>query len=138
MDDTWRRRMHDSYGMDGPPDEEPDATRWRRMSPALNVAAVHAALLMQLADEETFMTWQWYGELRDLHKPVEMIVYPNEHHNKVEPIHRLEVYDRNVDWFNFWLQGKEDGNPLKQAQYVRWGKLLREYRAAGGHSCYLD
>jgi RNA polymerase sigma-70 factor (ECF subfamily) len=31
----------------------------------------------------------------------------------------LEVYERNVDWFDFWLNGQESGDPAKAQQYAR-------------------
>ncbi|HET9445548.1 MAG TPA: hypothetical protein VFO35_04770, partial [Steroidobacteraceae bacterium] len=37
--------------------------------------------------------------------------------------HRLAVYNRNVDWFRFWLQDIEDPEPGKAEQYERWRKL---------------
>ncbi len=27
------------------------------------------------------------------------------------------------DWFNFWLQGREDASPAKRQQYERWHAL---------------
>ena len=47
-------------------------------------------------------------------------------HQKFQPRHKLAVYERNLDWFRFWLQGYEDPNPAKEKQYARW----REMRAA--------
>jgi hypothetical protein len=28
--------------------------------------------------------------------------------------------ERNLDWFNFWLRGREDESPAKHEQYARW------------------
>jgi hypothetical protein len=49
-----------------------------------------------------------------------MMVYADELHVKNQPKHRYEIYQRNLDWFAFWLQGKEDNNPEKRRQYARW------------------
>lgn len=46
--------------------------------------------------------------LREHGKPVEMFVYPGEHHIKSGPVHKLVIAQRTVDWFRFWLQGYED------------------------------
>ena len=43
---------------------------------------------------------------------------------KWQPVHRLAIYVRNVDWFDFWLKGVEDPAPAKAGQYERW-LLLR-------------
>jgi hypothetical protein len=61
--------------------------------------------------------------MRDWKKPIEMWIYPNEYHIKIQPRHRLNVYDRNVDWFRFWLKGEEDPDPARKEQYARWRKL---------------
>jgi hypothetical protein len=54
-----------------------------------------------------------------------MFVYANEQHTKNQPKHRLEIYQRNLDWFNFWLQDKEDRDPNKAKQYERWRAMRR-------------
>jgi hypothetical protein len=61
-------------------------------------------------------------------KPVEMIVYPDEGHVKWQPAHRASIYERNVDWFNFWLREAIDSSPEKRAQYARWRDLRRKTR----------
>jgi hypothetical protein len=61
--------------------------------------------------------------MRGWKKPVEMWVYPDEYHQKIQPKHRYSVYLRNVDWFRFWLKGEEDPDPAKKEQYERWRKL---------------
>lgn len=30
------------------------------------------------------------------------------------------AYERNLDWFRYWLQGYEDPNPAKAEQYKHW------------------
>jgi hypothetical protein len=52
-----------------------------------------------------------------------MYVYPGEFHTKDQPIHRLAVYERNLDWFDFWLRGVEDPDASKAAQYARWRRM---------------
>jgi hypothetical protein len=61
--------------------------------------------------------------LKEQRKPVELIVYPEEGHIKSQPKHRYAIYQRNLDWFNFWLQDKEDPDPRKKDQYARWRAL---------------
>src|SRR5437879_9768253 len=53
-----------------------------------------------------------YVSLEDAHKPVEMLVYPDEHHVKWQPAHKYAVYRRNLQWFQFWLQAKEVADPV--------------------------
>lgn len=60
------------------------------------------------------------------------VQYPDETHIKWQPAHRASVYERNVDWLNFWLRGVEDSTPKKADQYERWRNLmeLREIDSA--------
>jgi hypothetical protein len=49
---------------------------------------------------------------------------------KVEPRHRLAVYERNLDWFRYWLQNYRDPDKAKAAQYDRWDKLKAAWNAS--------
>ena len=62
-------------------------------------------------------------------KPVEMYRFPDEYHVKWQPAHRYAVYNRNIDWFNFWLRDVESGLTGDPEQYPRW-RELRKRRAA--------
>ena len=53
-------------------------------------------------------------------KPVELWAFPEETHLKYQPRHKAAVYERNLDWFRFWLQDHVDPDPAKAAQYRRW------------------
>jgi hypothetical protein len=75
---------------------------------------------MQLADREMNLSLETFTALREAGQPVEMYVYPDEYHNKWQPVHRQAIYERNLDWFSFWLQGRVDPDPRKTAQYARW------------------
>ncbi|MGN6790175.1 MAG: Atxe2 family lasso peptide isopeptidase, partial [Rhodanobacteraceae bacterium] len=56
-------------------------------------------------------------------------VFPDEAHIKFQPRHKLAVYERNVDWFRFWLQGYEDPDPAKRAQYAHWQEMKKALSA---------
>ena len=47
---------------------------------------------------------------------------------KWQPAHRLAVYKRSIDWFDFWLADRRDPDPAKKEQYRRWEalKVLRD------------
>lgn len=96
---------------------------WASMSLALNADRINTPLLMQLSDDEYLLSLGAFETLREAGKPVEMHVFPDEHHNKWQPRHRLAIYRRNVDWFDFWLRSAEDPDPAKRTQYVRWRQL---------------
>lgn len=113
----------------------PDATRddpdfWRDYSLAMNAKNIDTPLLMQLADDEYLLALETFTALREHAKPVEMHIFSGEFHTKWQPAHRLAVYARNLDWFDFWLRSIEDTDPVKRTQYVRW----RAMRARRGNA----
>ena len=56
----------------------------------------------------------------------DIYVFPDEPHIKFQPRHKLTAYERNLDWFRFWLQGYEDPDALKAAQYRSWRRMKEE------------
>ncbi len=95
-------------------------TFWRDMSIAMNVEKIKSPLLLQVSDDEYLGCLGGYTALKEGGKPVEMYVFPGEHHIKWQPDHRANLYERNLDWFDFWLRGHEDPAPMKRSQYARW------------------
>jgi dipeptidyl aminopeptidase/acylaminoacyl peptidase len=118
------RQLLTQWGLAGLREEE-TAHRWREISASLNASRITAPLLINTADSELVISAFLYQRLKDLKRPVEMFVYANEQHTKNQPKHRLEIYQRNLDWFNFWLQDKEDRDPNKAKQYERWRAMRR-------------
>lgn len=96
---------------------------WRPFSLALNARHMHTPLLIQASDREFRAALETVGSLRDAHDPVEMFVFPDEYHLKWQPAHRLAIYDRALDWFDFWLRGHVDPDPAKAQLYARWHAL---------------
>lgn len=68
-----------------------------------NPGKVTAPLLMQLSDDEFRMALPAYHALEAAGKTVEMYVFPDEHHIKWQPAHRLAIYRRSMEWFKRWL-----------------------------------
>lgn len=116
--------LKDYWSM-GDPDSDP--ARWKIASAVYDIAAIETPILMQLPDAEAPWTAELHTKLKRAGKPTEMIVYADELHNKYQPRHKRAVYERNLDWFRFWLTGEEDPTPGKSSQYERW----RHYRAGG-------
>ena len=102
---------------------------WSSHSPGMNADKITTPLLLNVADREVIFAVADYVSLEDAHKPVEMIVYPDEHHVKWQPAHKYAVYRRNLQWFQFWLQDREVADPVDPGQYARWRKL-RDMRAS--------
>ncbi|MFC5526780.1 Atxe2 family lasso peptide isopeptidase [Rhodanobacter ginsengisoli] len=93
--------------------------RWRLLSPAANLDAIKAPILMQMPEQEYVVALDYATPLIRKHR-ADLYVFPNEPHQKFQPRHKLAAYERNLDWFRFWLQGHEDPAPSKKAQYVHW------------------
>jgi hypothetical protein len=74
-------------------------------------------------DGEYRLALEAYSALQLHHAPVEMYVFPDEHHVKSHPAHRLAIYERDVAWFDFWLKGKASADPARQREIRRWGTL---------------
>lgn len=109
--------LKQSWGL-GAPDETPE--RWRELSPALNTERIHTPLLLQMPEQEYRLSFELFARLTHTTTPVDLYVFPGEPHIKTQPRHRLAVYQRNLDWFGFWLAGKVDPDPAKAEQYARW------------------
>ncbi len=109
----------------------PDPGFWASMSLAQNATRIDTPLLLQLADSEYLFALESVQALREAGKPVEMRVFPDEFHGKWQPVHRLAVYTRAVDWFAFWLRGEVDPDPAKQAQFARWQAMRAAHDRPG-------
>jgi dipeptidyl aminopeptidase/acylaminoacyl peptidase len=119
------RRWHEifsDWGLGGWP-EGKSRKNWMELAPSLRADRIDTPLLMNDADSEYIGGLSLMTSLEQLGKPVELFIYPNELHRKNQPRHRLEIYERNLDWFRFWLKGEEDPSPGKREQYERWRKL---------------
>jgi dipeptidyl aminopeptidase/acylaminoacyl peptidase len=111
----------------GHPDEDPAG--WERMSAARNVARITAPVLMQMPENEARQSIELQSRLATA-RMGEMHIFPLAPHIKVEPRQKLAAYQRNLDWFRYWLQGYQDPDPAKADQYRRWQAL--GVRRAGG------
>jgi len=101
----------------GAPDKTP--ARWKMLSPTLNLDKIKAPILMQMPEQEYIHALDYAIPLIREHR-ADLYVFPNEPHQKFQPRHKLAAYERNLDWFRFWLQGYEDPSPAKAEQYKHW------------------
>lgn len=114
---VYAKRMRD-FGF--PAATANDRQFWAPASIALNAERIDTPLLLQLSDDEYLMALEAFTALREHGKPVDMYIFPDEHHVKAQPAHRLAVYRRNLDWFNFWLRGIEHDKSGRAKEYARW------------------
>ena len=99
------------------------AEYWRSLDLADHVDQVEAPILMHHSLSEAHMALRLMRHLDDEGKPYDAYVFTNELHSKWQPAHLDAIQRRNLDWFQFWLQDREDAAVEKQDQYQRWRKL---------------
>ncbi len=108
------------------PIESGNAEQWRGVSLAMNVDHIHTPILLQLSSWEFRAALETVSAFQAKKRPLELIVFPEEHHVKDQPAHRLAVYKRNLEWFDFWLNGKVHPGLGNEPQYARWRRLQRQ------------
>jgi dipeptidyl aminopeptidase/acylaminoacyl peptidase len=100
--------------------------QWLKRSPGFNLDKVRAPLMVAGQGPDVLLTmWAAYAGLRQLHKPVELVMLNSDEHVLTNPTVRIASQGGSVDWFRFWLQGYEDHDPAKAAQYKRWRELKK-------------
>jgi dipeptidyl aminopeptidase/acylaminoacyl peptidase len=122
--DAWQKNFA-KFGLGGWP-EGKSQQNWKELGASLNADRITTPLLMNSPDSEYLANLALYSSLRQLQTPVELFIYAGELHVKTQPKHRYEIYERNLDWFKFWLKGEEDSAPGKAPQYMRWRSLRKE------------
>lgn len=118
------------YWQLGTLEETPD--RWRQLSPTYHIERMRAPVLMQMPEQEFRYSLDFMVPLIRRHR-ADVYVFPNESHQKFQPRHKLAVYERNLDWFRFWLQGYEDPDQAKRAQYAHWQEMKKALSAQLAH-----
>jgi dipeptidyl aminopeptidase/acylaminoacyl peptidase len=120
------RRVQDDVfsrdGLGGWPEGKSKAN-WRQLASYLNAESIDVPVLNNDPDSEFLWDLALYTSLRALGKPMELFIYPNELHVMNQPKHRYQIYERNLDWFRFWLKSEESPDPAKSEQYQRWRQL---------------
>ena len=117
--------------VNGGPPVEPSLSSWLENSPGFLLNRVKTAVHLEYYGGGSFLGgWQWFSGLSLLGKTPDYLWLPHGTHLLVKPWERIASLERNVDWFSFWLKGKEDADPAKRDQYGRWEQL----RAVLNHS----
>ncbi|MGH8200514.1 MAG: alpha/beta hydrolase family protein [Steroidobacteraceae bacterium] len=98
---------------------------WIRLSPSFNLEHVRSPLLMTVLDpRNVFQDWAWLQGLRDLGKPVFMIMLDgHDFHELQQPWNRSISSGDNVEWFDFWLNGHESKDSASTWMYRLWEGL---------------
>lgn len=114
--------------------------KWLARSPEFNLDKIKAPLLVSALEQGALLSeWEPYEGLYRLGKPVDMLWLRrgNATHIVFRPWHQQISEQSAVDWFDFWLNGREDpaaadpadpanrGNPARLDQYARWRELRK-------------
>src|SRR5690606_19459247 len=117
--DMFLTGLREVWGL-GPPEETPE--RWKLLSPVYNLDNIHIPILFQMPEEEYLYGMDYIAPLMQSGR-ADLYVFPDEPHRKFQPRHMLAAYERNLDWFRFWLQGVEGASTTKSGQYDRWRRM---------------
>lgn len=98
--------------------------RYLAESPDLQFGGVTSASLFEAGSDTAALLMLGFPKAaRRAGMPAEFVVYPRTGHNLVIPTLQREAAERNLDWFTFWLLGREDAATTKASQFVRWRGL---------------
>lgn len=117
--DAFLAGLRESWQL-GAPGETMD--RWRLLSPAFYLDEIRIPVLMQMPEQEYLYAIDYAIPLMRAHR-ADLYVFPHEPHQMFQPRHKIAAYQRNLDWFLFWLKGVEDADPAKAAQYAHWRSM---------------
>ena len=109
--------------------------KWAKSAPGFNLEHVRSPLLISCLEKGMLVgSWDIYGGLRRLGKPVDLVWLRKEDapHVLVQPHHRYLSQQEAVDWFDFWLNGRED-NDWQRWQSTRAGGSCAISEFAPGH-----
>ena len=99
---------------------------WLERAPGFNTGRVKTPLRSETYSLQGVLThWEMHIALKMLKKPTELVIFQDGAHELVKPRQRYASLQGNVDWFSFWLQGKEDPDAEKAEQYARWRELKK-------------
>lgn len=114
------------------PDEDPKGL-WKQVSPALNAERIRAAVMMQPPESEYLLALQLHAAIVHAGGTVATYIFPDEGHAMGRyPAQQVARNGRSIDWFAFWLQGREDPDPAKAAEYAGWRKLREARKGQDG------
>jgi hypothetical protein len=109
-----------------------DLALWLERAPPFLAERVVTPLQLQIHSgglAVAFGQWEMFSRLRRLNTPTELYLVPDiEHgsHGIQNPAQCLAALQRAVDWFNFWLNDREETDPNKAEQYAQWHHLREE------------
>ncbi len=123
----------DPESINGGPPYGDGLMNWVRNANGFNLDKIQTPLSIS-AFASLYGDWETYVGLRRLNKPVDMRWWwrQNTPHILIQPAQRYASQQSAVDWFDFWLNGREDPDASKAEQYAHWRelRLLRDSSVA--------
>lgn len=98
---------------------------WSGIAISPNARKIRAPILLQLSQHELLTSLQSYTALKEVGAPADLFVFPGEYHVKWQPAHRLALYERSIDWFDYWLNGVRDLGPERESEVRHWDALRK-------------
>jgi hypothetical protein len=117
----------------GTPPRGEGLNRWFAEAPGFRTESIVAPLRMERVSAGDWglgallLSWETFSRMRLNKQAVELYVVPDLHdgqHQLESPKQQLASRRGTVDWFDFWLNGHEDPDPERAAQFERW-RMLR-------------
>ena len=97
--------LADSYAASGYPRAGQDLPGfWSNSSLDLHADRPPVPILIQASEQEARLALKTYTVLKSAHWPVDMYVFPEESHVKLQPAHRLALFERSLIFFQHWLR----------------------------------
>lgn len=113
--------LHQIYGGDP---IGPGVEHWLEHSTTFNLDRFYAPLFLW-SGESIVSTWDLFAGLSSIGAPVERWASKGGDHWGTSVRHQVRLNELLVDWFDFWLNSREDPDPAKHEQYGRWRELKR-------------
>src|SRR5262245_30648976 len=80
---------------------------YNRHSPRYSLVNVKTPSLLLHGEKDIDSTPEIFYALTDLQVPVEFVTYPREGHGILEPWHQRDLLERNLRWFQRWIDGSD-------------------------------
>lgn len=106
---------------------------WMSHGAAFRTDRVCAPILFQINSPPALVYgWDSYAAIRAQNKPIDLFYIRGGNHVSVKPLQRLAEQGMNVDWYDYWLNGRRDPDTGKDEQYKRWDAMKGLVRCGGG------
>lgn len=102
---------------------------WREVSLMVDAANLTTPILIQASDTEYMSALESFTALRERAAPIDMFVFPDEYHIKWQPSHRLAIYNRTLDWFDYWLRDVRPTASARSSELAHWDELRSQIGA---------